>query len=144
MKKAFALIVAMAASFTVWADNDKPIAAERLPAPAQEFIKQHFNGIGISLATVDKEIFETTYEVFLASGSRIEFDGKGQWKDIDCQHGRVPEEAVPEGIRSYLAANYPERYVTGIDRDTRDYEIKLDNQLELTFNRKFQLIEIDY
>ncbi len=143
MKKTLVLIFALAVSFPLSADNDQPIDTERLPAPAREFIAQHFKDIGISLTTVDREIFETTYEVFFANGCKVEFDGKGHWKDIDCQHTRVPEGAVPEDIRRYVDTNYPGRYVTEIDRDTRDYEIKLDNQLELTFNLRFQLIGID-
>jgi hypothetical protein len=30
-----------------------------------------------------------------------------------------------------------------IDRDRRDYEISLSNRLELTFDKKFNLVDID-
>ena len=144
MKKILAFVFAMTVSLPLLAD-DRPIDVGRLPAPAMEFINRYFKDVAVSLATVDKELFEaTTYEVFFANGCKVEFDGGGRWKDIDCQHTRVPEGAVPEAIRRYIAANYPGRYATEIDRDARDYEVKLDNGLELTFNLRFQLIGIDH
>lgn len=142
MKKIFVFLLATVVSFPLLAD-DRPIDVGRLPAPAKEFINRFFKDVGVSLATVDKEMFEaTTYEVFFASGCKVEFDGGGRWKDIDCRHARVPEGAVPEAIIQYIAANHPGRYVTEIDRDPWDYELQLDNGLELTFNLRFQLIEI--
>ena len=143
MKKLFVLICAMTLSLPLFADDDRPIEVDRLPTPAKEFINRHFKDIKVSLATVDREVFETTYEVFFANGCKVEFDGSGRWKDIDCSHSRIPEEAVPEVIRQYINTNYPGRYATEIDRDTYDYEVKLDNGLELKFNIQFQLIGID-
>ncbi len=142
MKKLFVFLLVMTVSLPLLAD-DRPIDTDRLPERAKEFINQYFKDVAVSLATVDREVFETTYEVFFVGGSRIEFDGNGRWKDIDCQHTRVPEGAMPETICRYIKANYPENYVVEIDRDTRDYEAKLNNGLELTFNLRFQLIGID-
>ena len=132
----------MTISFPLMAD-DRPIDVDRLPVRAKEFVNQHFKDVAVSLATVDREIFETTYEVFFVGGSKVEFDGSGQWKDIDCRHSRIPEGIVPKEIILYINANYPENYVTAIDRDTRDYEVELNNGLELKFNLRFQLIGID-
>ncbi len=125
------------------ADNDRPIEIVQLPVRAREFIETHFTDIQISLATMDREFTETTYEVFFANGSKVEFDGSGRWKEIDCKHTRVPKEAVPEQIRTYIAVNYPECYVTEIDLDKRDYELKLNSGVELTFDLRFRLIGID-
>ncbi len=143
MKKLLVLLCAMTVSSPLMADNDKPIEIGQLPAPAREFIQQHFKDAQISLATVDRSVFGSTYEVFFAGGCKIEFDKEGQWKEMDCKHSRVPAEAIPAAIRNHIAANYPESYVTEIDRDKRDYEVKLDNGLELTFDLGLRLIEID-
>ncbi len=142
MKKLFVTMLMMTVSLPLLAD-DRPIDISRLPVQAREFINRHFKDVAVSLATVDREVFETTYEVFFANGDRVEFDRNGQWKDIDCEHSRVPEGAVPEPIRRYVDANYPENSVIVIEKDKREYEVQLDNRLELTFNLRFQLIEID-
>ena len=37
----------------------------------------------------------------------------------------------------------PEAKILKIERDSKTYEVKLNNQLELEFNKAFQLIDID-
>ena len=64
-------------------------------------------------------------------------------KDVECKYGEVPAAIVPQQIRDYVAKNYPDRKVTAIDRDRRDYEVELDNGLDLKFDLKFRLIDID-
>lgn len=144
MKKLLVLFFALTTSFSAFAADDKPISFEQLPNTAQNFITEHFKVADIALATVEREFFDTTYEVFFSDGCKIEFDKKGQWTDIDCKYGRVPDAAVPEAIMNHIQKNHPERYVKEIDRDTRDYEVQLDNGLELKFNLRFQLIGYDY
>lgn len=39
--------------------------------------------------------------------------------------------------------NYPKNKIVAIDRDRRDYEVELDNGLDLKFDLKFRLIDID-
>ena len=137
------LFLALSVSLPLLAGDDRPITVERLPGQARAFITAHFADTPISLATMDKEFFDTTYEVFFTDGGKVEFDKNGNWKEIDCKYGRVPEAAVPENIRTYLAANQPGRSVKEIDRDRYDYELKLDNGLELKFDLRFRLIGYD-
>ena len=144
MKKWIVLVAALAVSLPLLAGDDRPISKDRLPAPAKEFIARHFASMEISLATMDKEMFDTTYEVFFIDGSKVEFGRNGLWQEIDCKYGRVPEAALPEGIRTYLQANQPDRFVKEIDRDKHDYEVKLDNGLELKFDLGFRLIGYDH
>ena len=143
MKKAIVLFLTLTAVTPLLAGDDKPIQANNLPSAAREFIERHFTTAEISLATIDKELWDTTYEVFFTDGRKIEFDKNGQWKEIDCKYSRVPESAVPGEINRYLAAQHPGRHVREIDRDRRDYEVKLDNGLELKFDLRFQLIGYD-
>ena len=42
-----------------------------------------------------------------------------------------------------MTKNYPKNKITSIDRDRRDYEVELDNGLDLKFDLKFRLIDID-
>ena len=50
---------------------------------------------------------------------------------------------VPQQIRDYVTKNYPKNKIVAIDRDRRDYEVELDNGLDLKFDLKFRLIDID-
>jgi len=143
MKKGIALFLAFFASLSLFAGDDKPISVDKLPVAAKEFITQHFSGTEISLATMDKELFDTTYEVFFTDGCKVEFGKNGQWTDIDCKYSRVPQSAIPAEIYSFVTTRHPERYIKEIDRDRYDYEIKLDNGLELKFDLNFRLTEYD-
>lgn len=79
----------------------------------------------------------------LADGTKLEFNGDGEWKDVDCKYGAVPAAIVPKQITDYVAKHYPDVKIIKIDRDRRDYEVSLSNRLELTFDMQFNLVDID-
>ena len=143
----------IATSAPAFAGNDRPIAVGELPASAQQFIKTHFGGIEVALSKVDEELFDKDYKVVFVNGSKVEFakDGaskveftkNGEWKDVECKYGEVPAAIVPQQIRDYVAKNFAGRKIVSIDRDKRDWEVKLDNGLDLKFDLQFRLIEID-
>lgn len=145
MKK-FLILAAAALTFsifTVKADNDRPIAVSELPQKAQQFIQQHFPNEKVSFAKVERELFDTTYEVIFTSSSKIEFLKNGDWKEVDCKYSTVPAAIIPQQISQYVSQHYPDAAVVQIDRGKRDYEVKLASGLELTFDLKFNLIDID-
>jgi len=114
-----------------------------LPDAAQQFLKQYFPKLEVSLAKEDVEITYKEYEVVLTDGTRIEFRSNGEWKDVDCKFSEVPAGIVPKQIVEYVKKNYPDVKIIQIDRDRRDYEVSLSNNLDLIFDMKFKLIDID-
>ncbi len=155
MKKLFvSLVMAVVLPLTACV-NDRPIGFDELPADAKNFITQHFADVKVSLVTIDRDAFETTYDVVLADGSSMEFDGKGRWKDVDCGRNALPAGIVPEAITQHVAANYPDYFVYDISRDRHDWGLSLREvpqaetlqyharTLELKFDTAFRLIEID-
>ena len=146
MKK-FTIILAslalMASTLTAFAGNDRIITVAELPAVSQQFIKAHFAGVEVSYAKVDEEMFDKDYKVVFVNGSKVEFAKNGQWTDVDCKYGEVPAAIVPQQIRDYVAKNFAGRKIVSIDRDKRNWEVKLDNGLDLKFDLQFRLIEID-
>lgn len=145
MKKIlFALFAVLSLSvFNANADNDRIISKELLPANAQGFIDAHFPGSKISYAKEERDFFERSYEVVFADGSKVEFSRKGEWQDVDCRYSEVPAAIVPVQIAKYVSDHYPDAKVLRIERDANDYEVRLSNRLELKFNKKFQIIDID-
>ena len=144
MKKLLILAAAVFAlgTSTVSADNDRPISVSELPEKAQQFIRQHFPNEKV-FAKMERELFDTTYEVIFTSSSKVEFLKNGDWKEVDCKYSTVPAAIIPQQIAQYVSQYYPDTSVVQIDRDKRDYEVKLTNGLELTFDLKFNLIDID-
>ena len=143
MKKFVFLLVCLFALQTVArAGDDKPIQVTQLPQKAQQLIKQHFTDSNVSLAK-SENIINKSYEVIFANGNKIEFDKKGNWEEIDCKNTAVPAPIIPANIQRYVKTNYPNEKIIRIERDKKEYEVKLSNRTELKFNSKFILVDID-
>ncbi|GAE84368.1 PepSY-like domain-containing protein [Bacteroides reticulotermitis] len=145
MKKLMLVLVSLFTLQTVaMADNDKPIQVGQMPQQAQIFIKKHFANNKVALAKMENDFFNKSYEVIFTDGNKVEFDKKGNWTEIDCKHGVVPTAAIPENIQKYVTTHYPDVKILKLERDKKEYEVKLSNRLELKFDSKFNLIHIDH
>ena len=123
------------------AGNNKPISVNALPAKVQTLLSQHFNDQKVMLATIESGVVSRSYDVVLQNGTKLEFDKKGNLTEIDCKQDIVPAQLIPQAIRNYLKDNYAGLSVKKIDKN--EYEVELVNGLDLTFNKHFQLIDID-
>lgn len=127
----------------VKADDDKPVRIEQLPQSAQQFIKTHFGDSKVAIAKMETGWFDKSYDIIFTDGNKLEFDKQGNWKEINCKYSAVPASVIPEQIKKYVTENYPGAQVLKIERDKRDYEVKLSNKWELKFDLQFNLIDID-
>ena len=128
---------------TAFADDDKPIQFSQLPATAQQFIKEYFGDKKIALAKMESDFFGKNYDVIFANGDKVEFDRSGEWTEVQCKFTQVPDKLVPEQVKKFVTENYPESKVLKFERDRNDYEVKLSNGWELTFDKQYQLIDMD-
>lgn len=145
MKKIMILLIGLLVfSSGVRADSDQMIVVDQLPQKSQKFIKQYFSKDKVSFAKIERDFFEIRYEVVFVSSSKIEFLKNGNWKEIDCKYSEVPADIVPQGITKQINERYPNVKIIGIDRDSRgEHEVRISNGLELTFDAKLRLIDID-
>lgn len=145
MKKIIVILLAVFSIgiITANADNDRLIAKENLPKKSQEFIDRYFGDTKITYIKEEREFMEKSYEVMLADGTKVEFTRNGEWKEVDCRHSSIPTPIVPAQIMKYVKENHPDVKVMKIERDRIDYELRLSNRLELTFDTKFNIIDID-
>lgn len=143
MKKIALFFASVMAFAGVASADDKPITFEQLPAKAQQFIKTNFPQEKIAFTSLDRDIFGDTYDVLFASGTKLEFTDKGEWKEIKCKYSTVDEKFIPEQIRNYVTDTYPGTKYVKIEKGKNGYEVELTNGLELTFDRNFVLIDID-
>lgn len=135
MKRLFLSIVCLTLLGTVaFAGNDKPITVDQLPQTVQQFIKKYFADTEVSYAKVESEIFDKSYEVIFVNGCKVEFNKQGEWTDVDCKYAEVPAGIVPQKIQEFVAKNHPNTKVIEIDKDKRDYELKLSSRVELKFD----------
>ena len=144
MRKIF---LAIACVFTLMtnacADNYQAIECSQLPEKAQTFLSTYFPEAKISLIRKESDVLDHNYDVLFADGSKVEFDRKGNWTEVDCLTLPLPEGIVPAEIVKVVNAHYPGMDITKIERDDREFDVKLSNRVELTFNKQMQLIDID-
>ena len=123
--------------------RDQVISEQQLPAAAKTFVKQYFKNRTVSLAKKDVDFGSTTYDVVLNSGTKIEFNNKGEWKEVDCAPAAVPSALIPSAIASYVKANYANCKIVKIERDAAGYDIELSNDVDLQFDKQGNFVRID-
>lgn len=138
----FALALLFASPASANTDGGKTISPGKLPQAALQTINTHLPGRKIAIAKVESELFSKSYTVIFTNGEKIEFDGRGRWTEVKCKRSAVPASLVPAQIAQYIRANYPDCRILEIERDD-EYEVKLSNHVEVTFNKKFEVIDID-
>ena len=143
MKKIATLLLSLAFfAFTANAD-DRPIDYEQLPSAAKSFIKADFPTESISYITSDMDLLDTAYDVHFANGLKIEFNSKGEWTEISCTSSPIDSKYIPRQIIDTVATRWPGEKFKKIERHWHGYEVELTNRLELKFDKKFRLTEID-
>lgn len=145
MKKIVFLFISLfAMNLVALAGNDKPIQVSEMPKAAQLFIKNHFADLSVAMAKVETDFLDKNYDVVFTNGNKVEFDKKGNWTNVDCEHTQVPVAILPEAIRQYVAKNYPDAKVLKIEvTDRKGYEVELSNGFELEFDKRMNVIDVD-
>lgn len=129
-------------------DDDKSdkteISLDQLPQASATFLTQHFPGATVLRITRDTDRKGSEYEAILSNGFEIEFDGTGEWTDVDAPAGQsVPATVVPTSIADYVTANYPGQSINEISRDNRGYDVELDSGTDLEFDLDGNFIRVD-
>lgn len=137
--KAIILMVALLIGIGAKADHDQVITYSQLPAKAQAMLKKYFANKVPLVVTVDWDDYAIIYE----SGEKIEFDKEGDWKEIECRASAVPSDLIPDKIKNNVKKSFPGKSVIHLDRNRRGYEVKLNNGLEIEYDRAFKVIGID-
>lgn len=137
--------VAIAAvTIAVNIESEKPVTLGTLPEGVKDILEEHYAGEQPALAIRKFEGLKTEYELTFIDGTKLEFDAKGQWKEVKSHVRTVPEALVPPMIREYLDRNFPGVAVMEISRDRKEFETGLSNRIELTFDsRTFMLTDFD-
>lgn len=145
MKRIFLLTVSLLfiGVGVVRADKDYVITKSELPVKAREFVDKYFAKSKISYVKEERDFFERNYQVFFADGSKVEFYRNGEWREVDCRYTEVPAVIVPSAILNYVREHFAGEIILKIERERSDYDVKISNKLELTFDKNFKIKEID-
>ena len=138
MKKILVILVGVIALST-FVSCDRVVSPEKLPAQAKQFIAAHFNGVDV--LSVRKDGFQ--YDAVLFDGTELEFSHSGQWIKVDCGLNPLPDGILPANTAKYLAAKFPMNFATHVKYEHKRYEVELNNDLDLVFDKNGNFMGAD-
>ena len=132
MKKILSVIMLGVAMFTF--AQDKVINYNQLPQNSQQFVNKYFGAKQVGSVLLDDDFFSKEYKVYLANGTKVEFDGN---------RNTIPTGFVPAKITNYVKRSFPNTKIIKIEKDNNSIEAKLNNGLEVKFDRNGNFVKID-
>ena len=115
-----------------------------LPKKIETFLDQHFYKYDIKELKYDSK--DGKCKVKYTNGIKIEFDNNAEWKEIESDYVPLPKSIIdilPRTTIDFIAKKYPRRAVVKMKRKSGEYKIKLEGSLELVFDSKGRLVEVD-
>ena len=146
MKKIFsilALAIATLVGLQSCEKEDVMIPAAELPEEVISFLDTHFSGIEVRSVIKDYDNSTYEFEVYLSNGTRIELSRRGEWRNVENHLAGVPHSVIPNKILTYIAENYPDQMIIGIERD-RQIDVELKGGVELVFSLNEDFVRFDY
>jgi len=144
--KAYKLFLGLALAFGSLSfsgcDKESIVSASDLPSQIQDYVTAHFPNNNILQVTKDREGFKHNYELILDESITLEFNKKHEIVDIDGI-SKLPDSVVPEKLLLYISTNFTENYIIGWEKEDKNQEIKLDNDMDLVFNMNGDFLKID-
>lgn len=134
------LIAVIGLGVTACSDKDEPVSPEQLPLDAQVFLSTYFPEATVVTSVKDGD----EYEVVLSDGTRVDFNKKGEWRDVDAAPGMtLPSGFYPVEIDNYVTANFGEDGINEISQEARGYEVQLLSGIELLFSYTGEYLGLD-
>lgn len=131
-------------------DADSELPNSVVPQPILDYVAQNYPNNFIT----DWELEDNYQEVELNNGIELEFTLDGVFIRVDDNNDDdddnevvLTESEIPVEIKTYVTTHFPNSSIIRAIKETDDnvisYELYLSENVELTFNDAFQIIEID-
>ncbi|MDO4727704.1 MAG: PepSY-like domain-containing protein [Bacteroidota bacterium] len=121
------------------------IEKNNLPKESIGFIDKYFSDKQIEYILLEKNTFSSDeYKVKLSDNVEIEFDQKGNWKEVEVLSGKMPNGFINKNILNYVNSKFPNTEILKIDKSkSGKQEVKISNGLELEFDAKGNFLRIE-
>ena len=156
MKKFLIFSIIIMFSVTNLIAQNFEVNKENFPKNSLEFLEKHFPELDKQEISYFIEFERDVprgriedYEVHLCDGTVVEFGKNGLLENIECCKGNyVPISIIPELIRKALKKyKIDEKKIISYSIERHNliinYEIELNDETDLSFNKMGKLIEID-
>lgn len=108
------------------------------PTAIDDYLNLNYPGDSID----EIEFEDGEYEVELLSGLEVTFDIDGNFLEEKMEENAEVSE-WPAAIDDYLTLNYPDALIEQVELDGDEYEVELDNGLEVIFDIDGNFLEED-
>lgn len=142
MRKNFLTLVLLLIGTFAFAQNGMT-KFEQLPANSQEFVNTYFKDYKIMYVFMEKEFADTEYKLRFEDGTEIEFNAKGEWKNVSGERNCIPTAFILKEITDYVAAYHKDMCITDVEKDHNRIKVELNDQLEIEFSSKGKFISYD-
>ncbi|MCI5492419.1 MAG: PepSY-like domain-containing protein [Prevotellaceae bacterium] len=96
---------------------------------------------------MEREFTGKEYKAYIhknGNAYKLEFDAKGQIKDMDAQGKKaLPDSSIPAMIVDYVKENFTGSKIMEWSQSRKLQVVELDNDMELVFDRHGNLVKID-
>ncbi len=128
-------------AFAAYAE-EQPVAFDKMPAEAQEFVQKYFAGEPIRAVHLDRDSKWNTYTVYFENGNQIAFDGGNcECSAMEMKHGSIPTAVLPAQLQSYLSQHYPSQGVVKLQRTDGGYMAGLSNGVCVDFDKQGNFVK---
>lgn len=142
MRKNFLTLVLLLIGTFAFAQNGMT-KFEQLPANSQEFVNTYFKDYKVMYVFMEKEFADTEYKLRFEDGTEIEFNAKGEWKNVSGERNCIPTAFILKEITDYVAAYHKDMCITDVEKDHNRIKVELNDQLEIEFSSKGKFISYD-
>lgn len=123
-------------------DKEIVLAENKVPTEISSYLETHFSENKVLQVIKELDDLKKTYEVYLEGGFELEFNRKKEVISLKSQSG-LPDSVIPGKILTYVQNNYPGTFIKEWELDDLGQEIRLDNKMELKFNKSGEFLRID-
>ncbi|MDH6304931.1 hypothetical protein M2459_001668 [Parabacteroides sp. PF5-5] len=145
MKKYSLLFLWVIFNFSICATAAPSVVYQRhLPRKMQVFLDRHFGKYEIEKLEYDAEDGEC--KVKYSNGIEVEFDDFGSLIEIESDYAPLPKSIIdilPSPAIDFIAKRYSQRPIRKIKYKSGTYKVKLGKSLEIIFDERGNVIEID-
>lgn len=92
------LLASFAMASVTLSAQEEIIKESELPASAVTFLITNFKNNPIRTVVKDTDKRKVTFEVNLKDGTEVEFNQKGDWKEVDGDKKPIPTAFIPKAI----------------------------------------------
>lgn len=118
-------------------------AQQELPVEVINFISKYFGDTVIHTYEIESSVLGgKSYEVTFQNGASVEFDDKGNWKEVSHPSG-INNELVPSMIVDFVKKNHPNILMKKISKEKKEIEVELTNGVELIFSDTGNFLRIE-